>query len=150
MGAQPESAAVITDIHGNLPALEAALSRIEELGIERVFCGGDLVGYGPHPNEVCELVAEREIPTIYGNYDYAIARDLDDCGCAYVTEQDRELGQRSVRWTLANTSQPSKDYMRELRFDLHFPARRRRCASRPRVAEEGQRVSVRGQARQPV
>ena len=39
-------------------ALEAALARIEELGIESVFCGGDLVGYGPHPNEVCALIAE--------------------------------------------------------------------------------------------
>jgi putative phosphoesterase len=112
--------AVITDIHANLPALEAALARIEELGIERVLCGGDLVGYGPHPNEVCALVEERGIPTIYGNYDYAIARDLDDCGCAYVTQRDRELGQRSVEWTLAHTDRRSKDFMRELPFDLRF------------------------------
>ena len=115
-----DSVAVITDIHANLPALDAALERIEELGIERVFCGGDLVGYGPHPNEVCALIAEREIPTIYGNYDYAIARDLDDCGCAYITPEDRALGQRSVEWTLAHTDQASKDFMRGLPFDLHF------------------------------
>jgi putative phosphoesterase len=111
--------AVITDIHANLPALEAALARIEELGIDDVFCGGDLVGYGPHPNEVCALIAERGIPTIYGNYDYAIARDLDDCGCAYITPHDRELGQQSVEWTLARTDQSSKDFMRDLPFDLH-------------------------------
>ena len=80
--------AVITDIHANLPALEAALARIDELGIERVYCGGDLVGYGPHPNEVCALISERDIPTIYGNYDYAIARDLDDCGCAYISPEE--------------------------------------------------------------
>ena len=115
-----DRAAVITDIHGNLPALDAALGRIEELGIERVYCGGDLVGYGPHPNEVCRLIGVRGIPTIYGNYDYAIARDLEDCGCAYVTQHDRELGQRSVEWTLANTDQQSKDFMRELPFDLRF------------------------------
>jgi putative phosphoesterase len=112
--------AVITDIHGNLPALEAALARIEELGIERVYCGGDLVGYGPHPNEVCALIAERGIPTIYGNYDYAIGRELDDCGCAYVTQHDRDLGQQSVAWTLEHTSQASKDFMRALPFDLRF------------------------------
>ena len=47
-----------------------------------MYCGGDLVGYGPHPNEVCAVIQERGIPTIYGNYDHAIARDLDDCGCA--------------------------------------------------------------------
>jgi putative phosphoesterase len=112
--------AVITDIHGNLPALEAALARIEELGVEEVYCGGDLVGYGPRPDEVCALIAERGIPTIYGNYDYAIARDLEDCGCAYVTPHDREIGRRSVEWTLANTGQPAKDFMRDLPFDLRF------------------------------
>jgi putative phosphoesterase len=115
-----DSVAVITDIHANLPALQAALARIEELGIQRVYCGGDLVGYGPHPNEVCALIEERQIPTIYGNYDYAIARDLEDCGCAYPTKEERELGQRSVDWTLAHTNQQAKDFMGELPFDLRF------------------------------
>jgi putative phosphoesterase len=115
-----ERVAVITDIHANLPALEAALARIDELGVERVYCGGDLVGYGPHPNEICALIEARGIPTIYGNYDYAIARDLDDCGCAYVTPHDREIGQRSVEWTLANTGKAAKDFMRDLPFDLRF------------------------------
>ena len=96
--------AVITDVHANLPALEAALGRIETLGMETIYCGGDLVGYGPHPNEVCALIEERAIPTIYGNYDYAIARDLDDCGCAYRDPHEREIGQRSGDWTLAQPS----------------------------------------------
>jgi putative phosphoesterase len=112
--------AVITDLHANLLALQAALGRIEQLGIERVYCGGDLVGYGPHPNEVCALIEERGIPTIYGNYDYAIGRDLEDCGCAYVDRHDRELGQQSVTWTLSHTDQRSKDFMRALPFDLRF------------------------------
>jgi putative phosphoesterase len=118
--ASSDRAAVITDIHANLPALQAALARIDELGIERIYCGGDLVGYGPHPNEVCALIQQRGIPTIYGNYDHAIARDEDDCGCAYITPHDRELGQQSVIWTLANTDQASKDFMRDLPFDLRF------------------------------
>ena len=117
---QDGAAAVITDIHGNLPALRAALAKIEELGIERVYCGGDLVGYGPHPNEVCALIAERGIATIYGNYDYAIAREEEDCGCAYTTAHDRELGRLSVAWTLAHTSQASKQFMLTLPFDLRF------------------------------
>jgi predicted phosphodiesterase len=115
-----DAVAVITDVHANLPALRAALGRVEALGIERIYCGGDLVGYGPHPNEVCALIAERGIPTIYGNYDHSIARDLEDCGCAYVTPHDRELGQRSVEWTLAHTDAVSKDFMRGLPFDLHL------------------------------
>jgi putative phosphoesterase len=120
MSSNRDRVAVITDIHGNLAALESTLAWIDEAGIERIFCGGDLVGYGAYPNEVCALIEEREIPTIYGNYDYAIARDLDDCGCAYVTEHDRELGQLSVAWTLEHTGQPAKDFMRGLPFDLRF------------------------------
>jgi putative phosphoesterase len=112
--------AVITDIHANLPALQAVLRRLDELDVDGLYCGGDLVGYGPHPDEVCALIAQRAIPTIHGNYDHAIARDLEDCGCAYVTAHDRELGQRSVDWTLAHTDRSSKDFMRALPFDLRF------------------------------
>jgi putative phosphoesterase len=112
--------AVITDIHGNLAALEAVLAAIDAAGIERIYCGGDLVGYGPYPNEVCNLIQNHEIPTIYGNYDYAIGRDLEDCGCEYVTAHDRAVGQLSVDWTLAHTDHANKDYLRELPFDLRF------------------------------
>jgi putative phosphoesterase len=115
-----ERVAVITDIHANLLALEAVLDAIEWTDVDAVYCGGDLVGYGPDPNEVCALIDERRIPTIYGNYDYAIARDLEDCGCAYRDRHDRELGQRSVEWTLAHTAGRSKDFMHGLPFDLRF------------------------------
>ena len=47
------SVAVITDIHGNLPALEAALAGSAICRSSEIYCGGDLVGYGPWPNEVC-------------------------------------------------------------------------------------------------
>ena len=112
--------AIFSDVHANLAALEAVLQDIEDAGITDLYCGGDLVGYGPHPNAVCALIEDRAIPTIYGNYDHAIARDLEDCGCAYITQHDRDLGQQSVDWTLAHTDQRSKDFMRELPFDLRF------------------------------
>jgi putative phosphoesterase len=112
--------AVITDIHGNLPALEAVLDATESTGVDAVYCGGDLVGYGPRPDEVCTRIEKRGIPTIYGNYDYAIGRDLADCGCAYRDQHERELGQLSVEWTLDHTSRRSKDFMRALPFDLRF------------------------------
>lgn len=118
--------AVVTDIHGNLPALEASLAAIDAIGVDQIYCGGDLVGYGPSPNEVCALLAERDISTIYGNYDYAIARDLDDCGCAYRDEHDKALGERSIAWTLAHTNREAKEYMRGLPFDLRFQVGTRR------------------------
>ena len=109
-----------TDIHGNVPALAAALRRIDEFGVDDVYCGGDLVGYGPRPNEICRAIEERGIPTIYGNYDYAIARNDDDCGCFYPTPKDREIGAGSVAWTLEHTDERSKRFMRDLPFDLRF------------------------------
>ena len=112
--------AVITDPHANQPALESALARIDELDVDAIYCGGDLVGYGPHPNEVCARIEDSAIPTIYGNYDYAIGRDLEDCGCAYVDRHDRAIGQLSVEWTLSHTNERSKAFMRELPFDLRF------------------------------
>jgi len=121
-----ERIAVITDIHANLPALEAALEAVDDLDVDALWCGGDLVGYGPRPNEVCALIERRAIPTIYGNYDYAIARDLEDCGCAYRDPHDRELGQQSVDWTLGHTDQRAKDFMHRLPFDLRFSMGERR------------------------
>ena len=84
-----DSVAVITDIHGNLPAPQAALARIDELGIESVLCCGDLVGYGPHPNEVCALIAEREIP--------AVARELGKPCVVDATGVDIDLDRHRVR-----------------------------------------------------
>ena len=69
---------------------------------------------------MCALVSERQIPTIYGNYDYAIGRDLEDCGCAYRDRHEREIGQQSVDWTLAHTNEKSKAFMRALPFDVRF------------------------------
>jgi putative phosphoesterase len=115
-----ERVAVITDIHANLPALEAILETIDRTGVDAIYCGGDLVGYGPHPNEVCRLIEDRQIPTIHGNYDYAIAREFEDCGCAYRDRHDRQLGEQSIAWTLTHTDRRSKAFMRAFPFDLRF------------------------------
>lgn len=78
--------AVISDIHANLPALKAVLAEIDGLGIERILCCGDIVGYGPHPRECVQLIRERSIPSVLGNHDlYTIqlsrnpaARDFEE------------------------------------------------------------------------
>jgi predicted phosphodiesterase len=59
--------AVITDIHANLPALEATLAQIDDLDVDAVYCGGDLVRYGPHRTRSAPRSRPRAIPTIYGN-----------------------------------------------------------------------------------
>ena len=79
-----------------------------------------------------------DIPTIYGNYDYAIARDLDDCGCAYVTPHDRELGQRSVEWTLEHTDRAANSSCRGCRSTCAFGSKLTRPprAGSPRKVNE--------------
>jgi diadenosine tetraphosphatase ApaH/serine/threonine PP2A family protein phosphatase len=62
-------AAVISDIHGNLPALEVVLAAIDAQSPDAVWCLGDLVGYGPWPNEVTALVRERADVCLVGNHD---------------------------------------------------------------------------------
>ena len=64
--------AVISDIHGNIYALMKTLEDIDEQKVDKVICLGDLVGYGPHPNEVVALIKRREIPCIKGNYDASV------------------------------------------------------------------------------
>jgi diadenosine tetraphosphatase ApaH/serine/threonine PP2A family protein phosphatase len=65
--------AILTDIHANLPALEAVIARANELGVERWVCLGDTVGYAAEPNECCALVRERVSFSLLGNHDAAVA-----------------------------------------------------------------------------
>ena len=64
--------AIIADIHGNLPALDAVLEDIGNRGITQIYCLGDLVGYYCFFNEVVRRICELNIPTIMGNHDYAL------------------------------------------------------------------------------
>ena len=64
--------AVISDIHGNLYALREVLEDIDNQNIDSIICLGDLVGYGPHPNEVIALIKRRNILCLKGNYDASV------------------------------------------------------------------------------
>jgi len=68
--------AFLSDIHGNLPALDAALTDTRVRGVEKIYCAGDLTGYGPFPGEVCRRLAEMQITTIIGNYDAKVLAAL--------------------------------------------------------------------------
>lgn len=65
--------AIISDIHANLPALQAVMDDIAQRGIERIICLGDVIGYGPDPAECWRLVSEKCEFTILGNHDYALS-----------------------------------------------------------------------------
>ena len=115
--------AVFSDVHGNLPGLEAILEDVDRRGIADVLCLGDLVGYGPLPNEVAALVRDRGIPTLMGNYDQGIGFSLGDCGCVYKTDQQRAEGAVSLAWTEEATREGTRAYLRTLedRFVIETP-----------------------------
>jgi putative phosphoesterase len=113
--------AIFSDIHGNLPALEAVLADITTLKPDARYCLGDLVGYAAFPNEVTERIQRENIPTVMGNYDDGVGYERDECGCAYREERDRQLGDRSLAWTKAHTTAVNKAFLRglvpQIRFD---------------------------------
>jgi len=106
--------ALFSDVHANLPALESCLSDIDRRKPDVVYCLGDLVGYNTNPNEVIEEVRRRGIPVIAGNYDYGIGRGSDDCGCAYKTDEEKEMGKMSIAYTNLVVKQEKRDYLRTL------------------------------------
>lgn len=106
--------AFIADVHSNLEALNAVLTDIEERGIKDVYCLGDLVGYGPNPNEVVETIMKKNIPTVCGNYDEAVGYEKDSCGCSYSPGREAEVGDESLRWTIKNTKRENKELLKSL------------------------------------
>ena len=67
--------AILSDVHGNLEALDAVMSDLEEFNPEQIVCLGDLIGYGPDPEAVINKVAEREISCVLGNHEAALSSD---------------------------------------------------------------------------
>ena len=84
--------ALFSDIHANLPALEAFFKDVEARNTDAIYCLGDLVGYNIWPNEVINEIRSRHIPTIAGNYDQGIGLMSDECGCAYKTDGEKDMG----------------------------------------------------------
>ena len=106
--------ALFSDIHANLPALEACLADIDRREPDQIFCLGDLAGYNIWPNEVIREIRRRGIPTIAGNYDFGIGGATDDCGCAYKTDEEKANGAVSISFTNQIVQPAEREYLREL------------------------------------
>lgn len=115
--------ALISDIHANLPALEAVLRHIDGARpVDATYHIGDLVGYAAWPNETVALLAKRGIQGVAGNYDSTVAADYKHCGCKYEDAEQERLSHVSFEWTKANTSAESKRALAELPFRLDVRA----------------------------
>jgi predicted phosphodiesterase len=112
--------ALISDIHANLPALEAVLLDIAARGraTDATYHLGDLVGYAPWPDETVALLRARGIPGVSGNYDSTVATNYKHCGCKYEDLHQEAQSHESFSWTLAHTSATTKAYLGTLPFRI--------------------------------
>lgn len=117
--------AFFSDVHANLPALEAVLESIDSEDPDAVYCLGDLVGYAPWPNEVVSTIRSRRIPTLAGNYDEGVGLRSGDCGCAYRTPEDEARGAASIAYTNDVIEDDARAYLaalpRHLRIEMAPP-----------------------------
>jgi predicted phosphodiesterase len=111
--------ALISDIHANLPALDAVLGDIgRRSGIDATFHLGDLVGYAPWPDEVVARLRDDRIAGISGNYDSTVGLNYKHCGCKYEDLRQEELSHVSFEWTKAHSSAETKAYLAALPFRI--------------------------------
>lgn len=92
-------AAFLSDIHANLPALEAALAATDQLGAERLFVAGDLVGDGPHPVEVIAALRGRGAECIRGNVDREVLKLAHGKKKLTKATRDRRKEKSNRAWT---------------------------------------------------
>jgi predicted phosphodiesterase len=99
--------AILTDIHSNYPALERALSIIEKTNIDRIFCLGDIIGYGPFPNECVDLVREHCNGVVVGNHDFGLIGKTPLSGF-------NKLGKKALQWTKKQISDQNLEFLNNL------------------------------------
>jgi diadenosine tetraphosphatase ApaH/serine/threonine PP2A family protein phosphatase len=101
--------ALVSDIHSNLQALLAALSDINDRGIDQIYCLGDIVGYGGSPNECVDLVRQRASAVVLGNHDQAAVKPSD---ADYFTKP----GKIAVEWTNKILTDENRQFLAALPF----------------------------------
>ncbi len=114
--------AFLSDIHGNLPALEAAVMDSKARGAGKIVCAGDLTGYGPFPAEVCRYLEERHIPSILGNYDRKVI-DVTNQGSSAAAGM-KQNKRKILLWTEAHFDDRSRRYLAGLpeQLTLRLPS----------------------------
>ncbi len=106
--------ALLGGLYSNYLALEVALADALGRGVDEIYCLGDLGAFGPHPDRVFPLLAQHEVLCLQGNYDHSIGFALDDCQCGYTDPRDNYFAKLSYDYTLANTSDSHRTWLRTL------------------------------------
>ncbi|MEB3180788.1 MAG: metallophosphoesterase family protein [Nostocaceae cyanobacterium] len=106
--------AVMSCIHGNYEALDAVLLDIEEQKAEKIYCLGDLVGYGPFPNAVVTQIRSLDIPTCAGCWDEDIVEGLNACDCSYPSLLAENRGKIAHEWTNKEINPENREFLAQL------------------------------------
>lgn len=104
---------IVADIHGNLEALKAVLNELEG-EVDRLACLGDIVGYGPNPNECAEIIRHKKIPSVAGNHEKATSGELE------LTWFNKNAA-AAIRWTQKVIFPENLEFIRGLPLILDFP-----------------------------
>jgi len=104
---------IVADIHGNLEALEAVLHGLEGK-VDQIVCLGDIVGYGPNPNECCEILRKQNIPSVAGNHEKATTGELE------LTRFNKNAA-AAILWTQKVLLPENLQYIKDLPLTLDLP-----------------------------
>ncbi len=102
---------IIADIHSNLEALNVVLERVKKS--DKIICLGDIVGYGPNPNECVKIIRDLKIPTIAGNHDKAAIGEME-------TTWFNRSARDAIIWTREELTKENLEYLKSLPLTLEF------------------------------
>lgn len=105
--------AIISDLHSNLPATRAVLDDIDRQNPDAIMCLGDLTGYGASPNEVVDILRERNIPSVMGNHDAAASGKEEPWFF-------RSAAKRAIQWQNSAIRPDNRAWLAQLPEQIEF------------------------------
>ena len=105
---------ILSDIHGNIGALESAWATLSSASCDKIVCAGDVVGYGARPAECIDFLRSHKIDTVRGNHDHYVAFPAK-------TYEIQQYALEAIRWTRGVLSQDHLDWLGNLPFRLDLP-----------------------------
>jgi len=105
---------IISDIHSNIEALDVAFKWLDDQKVDEVICLGDVVGYGPSPNECCDLIKKNCSATLLGNHDAAVIGAMS-------TEFYYDAARLAIQWTRRQLSSANLEWLYKLPYTHRNP-----------------------------
>ena len=112
--------AIISDIHANLPALDAVMEDIINQDVDGIYCLGDLVNFAGWDNEVIDLVRSHNIPCVQGNHDEGIGWNKESFPFSFSNKTKEEFGLASIKRVNKTITQPNRKFLQNLPSTIKF------------------------------